>query len=92
VIASGRVVHREVSAWDIFVINADGSQLERLTPGVRLHSDDPTGWPDGRWIALAGNGRAPVFDIHVMRADGSDVVPLNRFATEWADSPSWGKR
>jgi TolB protein len=65
--------------YEIFVMNADGSGLERLTtaPGE-------DGWPawsrDGSAIAFSSTrddhellgSDGPLFDVYVMKADGSD--------------------
>jgi Tol biopolymer transport system component len=74
--------------WEIYVIRQDGTGLKRLTnsPGNDAHCS----WsPDGEWIAFSSgrqgfkdeaalypqNGQ-PYGEIHVMRADGSEVVAL----------------
>ena len=60
--------------WEIYVMNADGTGLARLTddPG----NDVAPAWsPDARRIAFASN-RAGNFDIYVMNADGSEVIQL----------------
>lgn len=73
--------------WEIYVMNADGSDMTRLT-------DDPANdvgpnWsPDARRIAFASN-RAGNFDIYVMNADGSEVTQLtddpgDDFAPRWS--------
>jgi hypothetical protein len=71
-------------AFEIFVMNADGSDQTRLTrardDGVAFHSYEPTWSPDGARIAFTrtifpGDGR---FDeeIYVMNRDGSGVERL----------------
>ena len=76
--------------WALFVMNADGSGEERLTP---FSDNVPGSWsPDGGWIAFtsgryAGEGRSldagmqglgggGNLEIHVIRADGSEEIRL----------------
>ena len=72
--------------WDIYVINADGSGLRRLT----THSarDDSPAWsPDGRQIAFTSD-RDGDFEIHVMNADGSNIRRVTDHPAEDGD-PNW---
>jgi Tol biopolymer transport system component len=73
---------------DIFVADADGRNVRRLT---RTQGGDVTpSWsPDGTRIAFASNRRG-LYRIYVMRADGSRVqaVPLPR-ATGNSFLPAW---
>jgi Tol biopolymer transport system component len=71
----------------IYVINADGTGLRRLTKLRRkVQAFDPAWSPDGGRIAFddsdeafaAGGGRA-----YVMRADGTDVKRLKHLGTDW---------
>jgi TolB protein len=74
--------------WELYVIRPDGTGLKRLTnsPGNDAHSS----WsPDAKWIAFSSgrqgfkyeaalypqNGQ-PYGEIHVMRADGIEVIAL----------------
>lgn len=70
---------------EIYVVNADGTGLARLT-----HDDardlDPTWSPDGKRIAFASD-RAGDFDIYVMDADGSN--PVRRTQGGPSFSPAW---
>jgi Tol biopolymer transport system component len=56
---------------EIFVINADGSGLRRLTRNTVADSE-PTWSPDGQKIAWTGGGQGTGEDVFVMNADGSD--------------------
>jgi Tol biopolymer transport system component len=64
---------------DVYVVNADGSGLRRLTddPGPDF---DPSWSPDGRWIAYRheGEGGDSTAEIYVMDADGSQKRNLTR--------------
>ncbi|MYA62584.1 MAG: hypothetical protein F4X94_08445, partial [Dehalococcoidia bacterium] len=56
--------------WDIYVMNADGSDITRLT---HQHEDEshPSWSSDGQRIAFESEG-----EIYVMNADGSDITLL----------------
>jgi TolB protein len=55
---------------DIFIMNADGSDLMNLTSSYGLDYH-PSWSPDGEWIAFASTRASP--GIFIMRPDGSDV-------------------
>jgi Tol biopolymer transport system component len=60
---------------EIFVINADGSGLRRLTRNAG--SDLEPAWsPDGQKIAWTSKGHGTGTDVFVMNADGSDQQNL----------------
>jgi WD40 repeat protein len=74
--------------YDIYVIDADGTNERRLT-SYAGYDMDPAWSPDGEWIVYAGGGDSfRHIQIHVMHADGSDDRALtsdeatNRF-------PAW---
>ena len=71
---------------DIYVMNADGSGLRRLTHN-RAYDAEPAWSPDGRKIAFRStrNGNR---DIYVMNADGSGKRNLTRNPAQ-DGSPSW---
>jgi Tol biopolymer transport system component len=74
---------------DIYVVNVDGSGLQRLTDD-READFDPSWSPDGRWIAYrheSGGGDATA-EIYVMRADGSQQHNLTRRRGQ-DHSPAW---
>jgi Tol biopolymer transport system component len=80
----------------IFVVNADGSGVKRLTRTRRRTdeewSQNPSWSPDGKWIAFDGARTATgdwlIPDIYVMRADGTGEHRLaGGRAYQW--NPVW---
>ena len=61
---------------EIYLVNADGTGLTRLTsdPAVDLQ---PTWAPDGSRLAFSSNRSGP-YNIYVMDADGKNVVNLSQ--------------
>src|SRR5581483_8117322 len=92
--ASGRIAFTSEKDGnkDIYVVNADGSGLERLTS--EKGDDEFPAWSrDGRRIAFVSY-RNFVTDIYVMNADGSNVRQVTRGPGR-ESSPAWsadGKR
>ncbi len=76
----GRFVFQVASGGDIYVVDADGSNLTHLTQGM-----DPAWSPDGSKIAFA-RWTTP-WGIYVMNADGGDDTLV--FSSSVARSPVW---
>ena len=71
--------------WEIYVMDADGSDMERLTNNTA--SEYYPAWSPGSRIAFTST-RDGNFDIYAMDADGSDVERLtNNPAEDWF--PAW---
>jgi hypothetical protein len=92
--AAHRWVWSQDTAWHLFTINVDGSNLRQLSDGAE-GDFDPCWLPDGR-IAFISERRgghircfAPYlkvrnYTLFSMRDDGTDIVPLSYYETsEW---------
>lgn len=80
---------------EIYVINADGTGLRRLTRNA-VFDGNPVWSPDGRRIAFVRDRDRQTVNIYVMNADGSDQRRLTpnlrrRPWIELAWSPDWKK-
>lgn len=83
--------------FEIWMANADGSGLVRLTTNVQLTSDffssdsDPAWSPDGSKIAFASNREGPGLtdrELYVMNPDGSNPVKLTNNGLD-DQMPTW---
>ena len=76
------------AGWEIFVMNADGSEVTRLT--TNRTNDVQSAWsPDGQRIAFSSNRDGEnSFSVHVMNADGSEVTRLTTNRRD-DDHPAW---
>lgn len=64
---------RSIDAFDIYVMDADGANVTRLTRDPEYHMF-PVWSPDGQRIAYLASGPYASMRLHLMDADGSDVV------------------
>jgi len=78
---------------EIYVMNADGTGVTRLTNDP-ANDIQPAWSPDGSRIAFASNRGGPVFsghyELYVMNADGTNVTQLTFTNTERGSTrPAW---
>jgi dipeptidyl aminopeptidase/acylaminoacyl peptidase len=74
---------------DVYVINADGTNLRKLTQNDDRHDEGPAWSPDGRQIVYSSGPDDLHEDIYVMNADGSDPRQLTTYPGR-DESPDWG--
>lgn len=76
---------------DLYVMNADGSNLRQLTQGSRVETS-PRWSPDGLRLAFVGDtfqtDSVPP-DIYVINADGSGEYNLTATVSGWKEDPRW---
>ncbi|MDQ3783164.1 MAG: hypothetical protein M3349_09570 [Actinomycetota bacterium] len=92
---NGQIVFDEdvCCAYDIWVVNADGTGLTNLTNTPDIGEFDPTWSPDGTRISFNRSDDFISGDIWVMDADGSNQVNLtnsvdNEFQADWSPDGS----
>ncbi|MCQ8770574.1 PD40 domain-containing protein [Streptomyces telluris] len=75
--------------WALYVMNADGSGLRRLTGGPGEHTD-PSWSPDGRQVVFSSTaGGLEVPQIFAIPADGGRPVRVTRNDGSYDGAPSW---
>jgi hypothetical protein len=79
-LSGGKIVFQESSGGNIYTVNADGTNLQRLTFGL-----DPAWSPDGTMVAFVRQG--PVPGLWLINADGRGEV--NLFGGTQVRSPAW---
>jgi hypothetical protein len=82
-------------SWDeyIFLIEADGTGLRKLTPDQNVRESFPQFSPDGQKIVFSRWPKDGNPNIWVMNTEGTQRTALTNL--EWADMPAWspdGKR
>jgi TolB protein len=84
---------RDIDRYDIFIVNPDGRQMERLTLD-QGDNEKPAWSPDGRFIVFQSNrmpkgrGKARNYKLYVMNRDGANVRPL-ALSLHDAVMPTW---
>lgn len=86
---------KEIDRYDVFLVNPDGRQMERLTLD-QGDNEKPSWSPDGRFLVFASNrtavkGKKGARRLHIMTRDGADqrALPINLGDVHM---PAWGPR
>jgi tol-pal system beta propeller repeat protein TolB len=59
---------------DLYVMTANGDgERALLVRDIAAEERDPAWSPDGRWIVFSANRERPIFDLYVIRPDGSEL-------------------
>ena len=75
--------------WDIWIVNPDLGNFERLTPWPRSAERWPDWSPDGRELIFSSNRDSGSFNLWTVAVDGSNPVqltaePSNNFTPRWS--------
>ncbi|MBI4672804.1 MAG: PD40 domain-containing protein [Chloroflexi bacterium] len=79
-LSGGKLVFQESSGGNIYTVNADGTNLQRVTFGM-----DPAFSPDGAQIAFTRQG--PIAGLYIINADGTNERLV--FGANQVRSPTW---
>ncbi len=89
--SKNRIVFLSVWESDFYIINADGTDLARIT-NDGSHKSCPTWLPNGKRISfLEPSATDGFYDLYVMDVDGKNKQLLinARFDTEYGQLPKW---
>ena len=80
--------HLNNQTWSLYVMNADGSDIRRLTDQLNVYDWTPDWSPDGSQIVFARSYATPVWrsEIWVMDSDGGNLL---RLGTVDGQGPDW---
>lgn len=84
---------KDIDRWDLFMMNPDGTKLERLTLQLG-DNESPTWSPNGQLIIFQSNrlgnsnAKGPTSSLYIMNRDGSSQRRLETGLYE-AQTPDW---
>jgi len=73
--------------WDIYRMNADGSQQVQLT-NESANELEPAWSPDGAKVVFLSDINGKNFDLYIMNVDGSDIKQLTKDSANETE-PAW---
>jgi Tol biopolymer transport system component len=78
----------EADDWDVWIINADGTELRNLTNLPSANDGNPAWSPDGTQLVFSSN-RAGTFDLYLLAIDGSEDAERLTRASGNEVHPAW---
>ena len=73
----------------LYVINVDGSGLQRVTPPLYTAKASVSWSPDGKWVVVGGNVY-PINDVQIINLASKEALNfLDLPAGSWASEPDW---
>lgn len=80
---------KEKRRWDIWVMNADGSEQRKLTSGIGSKTDASFS-PDGKWIVYSSDGQGELHfaNIYVTRISDGETKRITNYEG-YDGAPSW---
>ena len=73
----------------LYVINADGTGLERITAPLYSVKASVSWSPDGKWLVVGGN-EYPINDVVIINLESKEALEfLDLTAGLWASDPAW---
>jgi len=86
-----RILYQKRSGgrWDIWVMNTDGSNHEKITGGPGDKTDASFS-PDGQWIVYSSDeGGEPFANLYVKPVNGGDSIKITHYDAGYDGAPSW---
>ncbi|MGD2087347.1 MAG: Ig-like domain-containing protein [Candidatus Aminicenantes bacterium] len=89
--AGDRILYQKRSGgqWDIWVMNADGSNHEKITNGPGDKTDASFS-PDGQWIVYSSDEGGEAFaNLYIKPVNGGNSIKITHYDEGYDGAPSW---